>query len=148
MNDRFSSPVARTLRWAGWYEGRSIAVKIPPELDVFPLAYEVLAEFGGLHVGRTGPGIDCAMSDVEIDPVLGAHLRPVLNPYEKELATRLFPLGEVHLGHGYLVIDELGRTYLFGDGGLEPWASTFSRCLELLLLGKKPDPEDVAWARK
>ena len=117
MAHKFSRHVLDLLQKAGWFEGRNISLVTfsPTQLGLFTQAQEVLREYGGLHVGECGPGIDCATSDVHIDPSLTVHLEPELKDYEKKLGTRLFPLGEVHRGHGYIVIDEQGKTYLLSD---------------------------------
>ena len=144
--DRFSPPVLDILRRAGWFDGRRVAVVPSPGIRLFPKAHEVLAEFGGLRMGKCGAGMECATSDVQIEPGLATHLTSELHEAERSLNTRLFPLGEVHRGHGYLIIDEYGRTYLLSDK-LSPFAPTFSRCLELLLLGKKANAAELeaAW---
>jgi len=140
MTDRFLEPVVDILQAGGWMEGRNVSYRacVPAEFVLFPKAEEVLSEFAGLHLGNCGPGIDCATSDVEIDPSAASHLVSDLLKFEGILNARLFPLGEVHRAHGYLVIDEYGRTYLLNDE-LSPFASTFDEALELLLLGKRPD---------
>jgi len=139
MSDRFSKPLLKILRKGGWFEGRYVSPALisPPELELFPKAQEVLSEFGGLHVGECGPGIDWATSDVEIAPRLGAHLAPELKEFEMSLGVRFFPLGEVHRSQGYLVIDDNGKTYLLNDE-LMPLAPSFAEGLERLLLGKRP----------
>jgi hypothetical protein len=150
VTESFSPAVVDLLRRAGWQEGRIVANALlaPGQFALFPRAQEVLAEFGGLHVGECGSGIDCATSDVQIDPRLCVHLAAELKSLEEALKTRLYPLGEVHRGHGYLILDELGRTYLLSDE-LEPFTATFARCLELLLLGKKASQEEIqrAWQK-
>jgi hypothetical protein len=153
MPDRFTLPVVDLLRSAGWYEGRTVSdtLELPPEFSLFSQAQVVFAEFGGLHMGQAGIGIDCAKCDVEIDPCLGSHLAPHLKRHEQSLKTKLYPLGEVVGGHAYLVIDEQGRTYLYHLGGeLAPKAPTFARGLELLLLGKKASQQEIesAWQPK
>jgi hypothetical protein len=147
MVDRFAMPVLDILRRAGWFEGRNIAVAPPPQFFLFPKANDVLAEFGGLHIGQCGSGIECATSDVQIEPSLATHLSSELNGAEQSLNVRLFPLGEVHRGHGYLIIDEYGRTYLLSDE-LSPFAPTFVRSLELLLLGMKANSAELEGAWK
>lgn len=134
--DSPSSAVAAILARAGWYEGRDVPLPLfaPDGLTLFPVAEAVLREFGALRFGRCGPGVDFATSDVVIDPGLAVHLKAELDECGRPLGTRLFPLGEVHRGHGYLVIDEQGRTYLLSDE-LSPLAASFSQALESLLLG-------------
>jgi hypothetical protein len=147
MDERFSIPVVDILRAGGWFDGRNVSgdFDLPSEFAVFPKALDVLSEFGHLHFGECGPGIDCATSDVEINPSAAIHLASDLKDQERILNTRLYPLGEVHRRHGYVLIDEHGRTYLLGDE-LSRFASTFDRALELLLLGRKPDPAAIARA--
>jgi SUKH-3 immunity protein len=143
-NDHPNSPsprVAELLTKAGWYPGRSVPTSpfIPDGFVSFRAAETVLREFGGLHFGECGAGVDFAGSDVEIDPRLADHLKAELAEHEQPLGARLLPLGEVHRGYGDLVIDERGRTYLLFDG-LSPLASSFSQALESLLLGVGVDP--------
>jgi hypothetical protein len=144
MYERLSEAVVAILQRVGWYEGRDVSSSftLPSQPPIFPRAQEAIAEFGGLHFGSCGPGIERATSDVNIDPNLATHLASELEGLGKSLQTKLFPLGEVHRGHGYLVIDEQGRTYLL-SANLSPFASNLSQCLELLLLGKKPSPQEI-----
>jgi hypothetical protein len=132
--------VIEILAKAGWYPGRSMPTSpfIPDGFVPFQEAEAVLREFGGLHLGECGAGVDFARSDVEINPRLADHLQAELVEHEQSLGARLFPLGEVCRGHGYLVIDELGRTYLLNDE-LSPLAPSFPQALESLLLGVRDD---------
>jgi hypothetical protein len=148
MSVELSQTVLEILRNAGWFEGRNVPIPLAGEYQPFPNAQIVLAEFGGLHIGDCGAGVDCARSDIEIDPNLAIHLFPELKAVERSINSRLFPLGEVHRGHGYLVIDENGRIYLLSDE-LSRFAPSFARSLELLLLGKKPSVAEIeaAWGK-
>jgi SUKH-3 immunity protein len=143
MTARFSPSVLEILQSAGWFEGRNVKPcgESSWPFALFAKAQGVLSEFNGLHFGKCGPGIDFATSDVEIDPNLALHLAPELRAYETSRGTRLFPLGEVHRGHGFLVIDEQGNMYLLSDE-LEPFAPSFSQALEKLLLGRKILPPE------
>lgn len=134
--DSLSTAVTAILERAGWHEGRDVPLPLlaPGGPTLFPVAEAVLREFGGLRFGHCGAGVDFATSDVVIDPGLAVHLKAELDGYGRPLGTRLFPLGEVHRGHGYLVIDEQGRAYLLSDE-LSPLAASFSQALESLLLG-------------
>jgi hypothetical protein len=142
MASSYSGPLLALLRRGGWFEGRTSSEFLigAPHLDLFPKAEEVLREFGGLHLGECGPGIECATSDVEIDPNLTVHLASDLAQFAASKKLKLYPLAEVHRGHGFLIIDEHGRVYLLSDD-LVPFAPTFGQGLELLLLGKKPSAE-------
>jgi hypothetical protein len=142
METRFSHEAEEILRKAGWLNGRKATQAAAPaiQLDLFPKAQEVLSEFGGLHIGECGPGIDCATSDVNISPDLCVHLDQELTEHSRRIGKKLFPLGEVHRGHGYLVIDEDGKAYLLSDE-LELHADTFWESLEALVLGKRVAPK-------
>ena len=140
MLNEFSEEAKVILRKTGWFEGRKVAQAVPTliNLELFPKAQEVLSEFGGLHIGDCGPGVDCATSDVNISPDLCVHLAQELKERSKGIGRKLFPLGDVHRGNGYLVIDEDGKTYLLSDA-LVLHAQTFTESLEALVLGKRTE---------
>lgn len=137
MCNRFSQQVTDILTEAGWHQGRSVMLNdyVSSDNVIFPVAAKVVCEFGGLHVGHCGPGIECATSDVHIDPRSASHVKDDLANYANHLATKLFAIGEVHRGHGFLVIDESGKTYLLSDT-LDRFASSIEESLERLLLGR------------
>lgn len=146
--ERFPPLVLMILIESGWFAGRDVfrSLSLPAQFVLFPKAEEVLREFGGLRFGKCGAGIDSSTGDIEIVPGLAVHLQEELKEYERSLKTRLYPLGEAYRGDVYLVIDERGRTYLLFDE-LAPFAPSFSRTLEMLLLGKNAEPGEVeaAW---
>ncbi|RWD26788.1 MAG: hypothetical protein EOS34_32690 [Mesorhizobium sp.] len=47
---------------AGWFSGRKVPVS--PAVPANHPAAAILSEFGGLNVGKLGPGMECARSDV------------------------------------------------------------------------------------
>lgn len=47
---------------AGWFSGRKVPVS--PAVPANHPAAAILSEFGGLNVGKLGPGMECAGSDV------------------------------------------------------------------------------------
>jgi hypothetical protein len=146
MNDRFTEAVSEILRSGGWFEGRSVrvvATSMPPDFAMFSQARAVLAEFGGLHFGQSGRGINCATNDVDITTRATNHVVSDLKKYTEILRVRLYPIGHVQLEHWFLVIDEIGRVYILNDR-LFRLAPTFDRALELLLLGKRPDLVEIA----
>jgi hypothetical protein len=146
MAARFSPRVLSILQGAGWFEGRDVSAELisPRELGLFPAAERVVREFGCLQFGECGPGMDCATSDVLIDPRLAVHLLPELKKWERAQGVRLFPLGEMHRSHGYLVIDEHGRTYMVVENDLVPLAPSYDEGIERLLLGRRPNSEEGA----
>lgn len=143
----FPQSVARVLEEAGWHESRNVihSPELPSESNLFQFAKEVLSEFGGLRIGASGEGIDCAKSEIIIDPKYLTYFNSELKEFESILQTRLVPVGELDGGHGYLVIDEEGRTYILSamSHTLGPLAPTFSHCLELLILGKRLNRQQI-----
>lgn len=134
--------VFRILKSAGWNPTRDVSHSIP-SLDgfqIFPAAKDVLREFLGLKFGKVGTGVDCATSDIEIDPFAASHFDIELREkYERELKTTLFPLGEYHNSHGCIIIDKEGRIYKLIEGELVPFASCFQKAITHILLGTKPN---------
>lgn len=133
MTIRFSEDVVQLLLQGGWYVGRNVAISDIP----FEAARKVLSEFGGLHIGQCGPGVECATSDVHIEPSVNADFEHELRNYENTLHTKLFALGGVHRDHGYLIIAENGKTYLLSDS-LDEFERSFDEALERLILGLLP----------
>src|SRR6185295_15236607 len=112
-DQRFSPEVEAILRRAGWFEGRRFDLAI---YDTFPMkphaaAREVLSEFGGLHIGETGRGIDCARSDVDLRPEWTDRSFEGYEELDAAVGSVLYPLGETHRQNAYLLIDERGRVY-------------------------------------
>ena len=139
--------VLSILRDAGWYEGRNIPVPDSSELQSFPEAQSILSEFGDLLIGKNGAGLECATCSIELDTDLIDYLMPMANALGKALGCRLLlPLGDLADGDGELVIDEKGRMYLLSDE-LVPFAPNFAKALEMLLLGKNANAEEIqtAW---
>lgn len=104
-------------------------------LSIFPMAQNILREFGNLHVGSCGDGVDFATSDVDFNLQTMVDLESEMKDFKEARGISLIPLAAVHYGHGFLVVDETGRTYLLSDE-LEEFAPTFDDALEMLLLGK------------
>ncbi|HEY1066182.1 MAG TPA: SUKH-3 domain-containing protein [Pirellulales bacterium] len=127
--------VRKILTQAGWHPNRDVSASldIPHRSAAFPIALEVLVEFGGLRIGTDWVGIETVAYRVDVSPNLACQLQPWLDEDASRFGTRLFALAELGHGDGYLVIDEKGRTY-FWIGDTEP----FAHSLELLLLGKLP----------
>jgi hypothetical protein len=126
--------VRRLFIAAGWHPGRTSSQALGVSLD-HPAA-AILAEFGGLHVGQSGTGEECATSDVAFK-----HLRPeefVLNVWGKLLATELVGIAEVQNRHAELYVDRSGRCFSYSnvDDGFRFEGSSFSAAIERLLLGR------------
>jgi hypothetical protein len=134
--------VLATLLRSGWFEGRSVDVSVYDRLgmEMSVAAKAVLAEFSGLHIGECGRGIECAASDLQVDPLLCTHLVSEVQAIGDELNQSFFPIGESHRGHGYLLVDSHGRVYIFDDE-VRPFAYSFDRALQKLITGILPESE-------
>jgi hypothetical protein len=98
----------------------------------------VLMEFGGLHVGRTGAGVERARSDVRLEPALAVGERARFDGRFAELGGKeVLPLGEVVGGNAFLGVAATGEVYLLGDEVLARWPS-FGMALRSLLSGTRP----------
>ena len=136
-------PIESLLRRAGWYPGRRDQHAVAGwqaklALDGFSMhaaAEAVLLEFGGLHVGDSGPGVECARADVRLDPTLAIGERDRLQEYFPQVHGRgLYPLGETDGGHCILAIAEDGEVFRVMDEVIDRWPS-FRVALRALLLG-------------
>lgn len=104
-------------------------------------ALAVLSAYGGLRIGVSGAGRDCAASDIELfiapsrwDVELVEKWRDVTGP--------LTPVASAHNEHMEVFLDQQGRCFVHTnpDGKLYYVAETFLEAAELLLLGH-------AWGR-
>jgi len=123
---------------AGWSPGRRIVV--PEQVPAHHLAHQVLAEFGGLNVGQTGSGVECATSDVAFQQVLGDDL--FVRSWSELLQSRLVGVAEVHNAHGELYIDAVGRWFVASlmSDSICFTGSSFQEAMERLLLGRRCRP--------
>ncbi len=144
MSLQFHAEVDRSLRAAGWRPGRHVPdlvrqwrvqLESGSRFILHPAAERVLLEFGGLHIGAAGPGVDRSPSELNLDPTVAAGEDDRFLDYFPELHGRaVFPLGEVDGGNGFLGIDTTGRTYLLMDEVCGRWP-TFISAIEGLLRG-------------
>ena len=137
-SERFSAATYEMLREAGWVPDRDVSrtLKLPPEFTPFPVALEVLREFGNLRVGRRGSGVEFARTPVVLDPMLATGETDRFQEFAGVLNSGLYPLGETDDGHGFVAIDEQGRVFLVYDD-LNFVGDTFESALENLLAGAK-----------
>lgn len=123
---------------AGWQSGRRVRVhgRVP---QLHP-AHDVLREVGGLHIGQSEPGIECARSDLEFGFCEADH--EILSTWSELLRSRLIVVAEVHNRHGRLIVDEVGRC--FGASQIHDAfyfeGQTFGEAVERLLLGRRARP--------
>lgn len=135
---------------AGWHQGRDVrgALQLPSDFDIFPAALQVLREFGMLRVGGAGVGTDRARSTLDLNPSLAEGEFDRFEPFEDRIGDKLYPLGEVDGGYGFLAIDTQGRVFWVMDF-IQFVAERFDEALEVLLLGKKGTASDAAlWLKK
>ncbi|WXA90048.1 SUKH-3 domain-containing protein [Pendulispora brunnea] len=98
-------------------------------------AYKALAEFGGLKMDISGPGVDFAKGSFQLDPTLALGEEDRFGTYENR-SRRLYPLGEAYGGNPFLGIDEQGCVFVLMDEASRIGRS-IEEALEGLLLGRK-----------
>lgn len=142
----FPDEVIRVLRDAGWEPGRRVDPE--PWLSAFeaeglrrhPVVSAFLAEFGGLAVDISGPGISRAREPFEFDPTLCLGEGDRFAEWGEEIERSIFPVGVHDQGRFFLGIDENGELYL-----VETWLASFGRlpeALSNLILGVQPSVVD------
>jgi hypothetical protein len=125
---------------AGWYPGRLVAV--PSSVPSDHSAALVLAQFGGLKVGRCGRGEECATSDLAFQLLWPEPYDSILDRWKELLGALLVGVAEVHHGHGELYVDAFGR--YFGRSCIHDAfyfeGASFPEAMERLLLGHRSRP--------
>ncbi len=126
------------FRAAGWFAARQI--EVDPRVMVNPLAASLLAEFGGLHVGQTGAGVECARSDIEFGfQDLGWF--DAFGAWRNLISRSLTPVADLHHQHGYLLVDtEFYYAINIIDFELVFHGASFGEAVKQLLLGLRPRP--------
>lgn len=123
---RFHRRTRKVLQRAGWHVGRRVDTVPVWEaelvLDGYPplhsTARRFLAEFGGLAVRNSGPGVSCAREPFVLVPTECSGEADRFIGWSEHISRSIAPIGE-HAGnnHGWanLGIDEDGEVYLVGD---------------------------------
>ncbi|WP_179816284.1 SUKH-3 domain-containing protein [Allostreptomyces psammosilenae] len=115
--------------------------------SLFAAAVEAWAEYGGVHVTLTGPGIEVARTPFVIDPLLGLHLPRTLTDLGRALGTQLAPLGAELVpdaGTGpdavraHLAIDASGAVHSLDHTGDWFLGDTTHQALAALICGTRP----------
>jgi hypothetical protein len=123
---------------AGWFPGRTVEVRFDrvEVLRSFPIAAGLLREYGGLRVGKCGPGRDCATSDIEFTTAPSLKDRDAVSALETA-GDDLFPIGSAHHRHMELFVDSAGRLVAYGvpDGKIYTVGESIIDGIERLLLG-------------
>jgi len=122
---------------AGWRAGRRVTV--PPVVPHQHPAHAVLAEFGGLMVGRTGHGEECPKHEL-----LFGYVEPdsVILRWADLLQSRLIGVAEIEDGHAELYVDASGR-WFFASCIHDAFAfegASFAEAVERELLGRRCKP--------
>lgn len=94
---RFSSEAEDVLRHSGWFPGRRADIQswkeLLPGLSWHEAAEGFLAEFGGLSVDVSGPGVSCAREPFEIDPELAVGEEGRFEDLSERFGRRFLPSG-------------------------------------------------------
>jgi hypothetical protein len=142
----FPDEVDLVLREAGWAPGRQInaeswlAALETEGLKRHPAVSAFLAEFGGLAINISGPGISRSREPFEFDPALCLGEGDRFLEWNEEIKKTIFPVGVHNEGRFFLGIDEFGELYL-----VETWVASFGRMPEAmnnLILGVQPSIVD------
>ncbi|QDU96751.1 SUKH-3 domain-containing protein [Lignipirellula cremea] len=125
---------------AGWFPGRRAWFTRTAglrRLASYSRGAALVREFGGLHVGLSGPGRERPASDVQFYRWPTAACRDAVADQESPGAD-LFPLGLAHRGHMEFFVDAQGRLLVdsIPDGRLLTAGETFEDGIECLLLGR------------
>ncbi|RPF21709.1 SUKH-3 domain-containing protein [Myceligenerans xiligouense] len=112
-----SNETMRTLRRAGWTEGRvvdTIKWRLALENDGFSInaaAEAFLAEFGGLAVPEGGPGVARFRGALVFDPLLCIGEEDRFAEWGRLVVEPLSPIGELEDGRFLLGMDAKGTVY-------------------------------------
>ena len=145
MNLRIPEDCLPLVQAAGWHANRRVA--LPEGFQAYAgdghPAEGILASLGGLHVGSTGGGIECAKSDLDFKWVRDwAWLDHDIEDWNRLLHTRLVGIAEVHHAHGALCVASDGRC--FGASGVHDVfyfeGESFGEALSGLLHGRRARP--------
>ncbi|WP_084534936.1 SUKH-3 domain-containing protein [Nocardia yamanashiensis] len=142
--DYFCGHVERVLRTAGWSPGRQIDTGVWRQrlegsgFRWSGAADRFLAEFGGLVVAGSGPGITSAREPFELDPLLAEGEDDRFAGWAEVIGESITPVGELDSGRYFLGVAESSELYLVAD-----WLGSFGRlpeALEAVILGRAPVP--------
>lgn len=124
---------------AGWFPERKVPV--PPAVPANHPVATILSEFDGLNVGKLGPGMECARSDVSFGwpPDEGYD---EISEIGALLQTELACFATAHNNHQSLYIDGRGRVFVVSPimSGISLMGRTFGEAMERALLGRKASP--------
>jgi hypothetical protein len=125
---------------AGWHRHPGRRVAVPPTVPAQHPGAAVLAEFGGLAIGQSGAGEECATSDVAFQ-LLGSDAS-IIRAWNKLLRTELVGVANIQNAHAELYLDTRWRFFWASciDDGFCFEGASFSEAMERLLLGRRHRP--------
>ncbi|TQS43833.1 SUKH-3 domain-containing protein [Cryptosporangium phraense] len=149
---RFSPDVFDVLVKAGWapnqkdvqrarHWGLTLSAWASPggyQHTFSPAASAALAEFGGLSIDQSGPGVDVARTSFVLDPELALPTWLTLRGLGSAVGSAVFPLGIEDDGVSVLAIDGRGRVYALDHTAEWLLGTTIDEALTTLVLGRRP----------
>ncbi len=149
---RFSDYTQQRLKDAGWFPNRNIANKIqyPKQVEIFPIAYEIISEFGNLQIGTEysmQPGIELATAALWIEPSK-AIAHESIESAQEIIGEKVYPIGLVDFDNssiGAIYVNQIGCVFRLGDTE-DFYGNDFDKALQKMLEGIMPIPiEDASW---
>lgn len=121
---------------AGWQPRRGEEMGSTSNRIPQVLAARIVAEFGGLSVGKTGPGTELAASDVHFYTRLRPEVSEVVAPWSSRIGEAA-AFATAHHDHIILLVGSGGRFYAFTDVDerLYDAGDDFWRLMHRLLFG-------------
>ncbi|MFK3865784.1 SUKH-3 domain-containing protein [Pseudoalteromonas rhizosphaerae] len=122
---------------AGWYEGRYIELDELRDSDTEShlAAVKILKEYGGLSVGETGPGRECAASDIEFYKRLRYEADGLCKEWGAKIG-KLVAIANAHHQHIIVLVDSQSNLYIYTDPNEQLYyGGSFYEATAKLLLG-------------
>ncbi|BDM64279.1 hypothetical protein NFHSH190041_17310 [Shewanella sp. NFH-SH190041] len=122
---------------AGWYEGRDIELDNLLDITIAShlAAVKILKEYGGLSVGKTGPGRDCAASDIKFYTRPHYEANGLCKEWEAKVGN-LVVIANAHHQHIIVLVDSQSNLYIFTASDEQLYyGGSFSETTAKLLLG-------------
>lgn len=113
---------------------------VDPRVPTEHPAYNVLQAFGGLRVGSTGQGRECATSDVDVRVQPFDEVDEEAEIWGRLMGSHLIEIAAEHNNHSTLYIDEQGRCFSSWDDGFGFDGGSFAEAMHRLLLGYRTRP--------
>jgi hypothetical protein len=131
------SSVQALFRAAGWKPSdHSSSATVAISNSATNCASAIVARFGGLTVGATGPGREQAASDVQFYSRLRPEVTTVVQPWSSRLG-ELVAVATAHHDHIIVFVNSAGNLFAFTDLDEQLYSigQSFGEAMERLLLG-------------